>query len=100
MHSYPNYYIIFSDHVTYGTAEPLSVASVTRARQITASTLYKRMNEAYVEHCEQVDGQSCEAQSYEELSFEDWCEKRKVDSPQFQSRDTCQTVKRCVCIQV
>ena len=65
-----------------GTTEPfLSVASVTRtcqAHQVTACTTYTLMKATYSEYYEQVD-----RQSGEELSFKDWCEKRKVDSSQF-----------------
>ena len=59
-----------------GTAESfLSASSVTRTRQahqITACSLYQLMKEAYHDHCTA------------DVSFENWCERRKQESPQFQ----------------
>lgn len=64
-----------------GTAESfLSAASVTRTRQahqITACSLYNLMKEAYYNYCSDEPGRS-------NMNFEDWCDKRKNESPQFQ----------------
>ena len=58
-----------------GTAESfLSAASITRTRQahqVTVSSLYKLLKSAYADYCSGV------------FSFEDWCDGRKLDSPQF-----------------
>lgn len=63
-----------------GTAESfLTVSSVTRTRlahQITACCLYKLMKEAYQDYSEESSGST--------LTYEDWCDKRRHDSPQFQ----------------
>ena len=65
-----------------GTAESfLSAASITRTRQanqVTASSLYKLLKSAYADYCSQI-GEDIEGM----LSFEDWCDGRKLDSPQF-----------------
>ena len=68
---------------TTGTADSfLSASSVTRTRQmhqVTASSLYKLVHEAYDTYCsEDLDGDQ------REMSFDDWCEMRKGQSPQFQ----------------
>ena len=64
-----------------GIAESfLTASNVTRTRQahqITACGLYLLMKEAYQDFCSADSGQSA-------LSFEDWCQKRKVESPQFE----------------
>ena len=66
-----------------GTAESiLSVACVTRTcqmHQITACILYKLLKAAYTDHC-----QDRADNSEERLGFEEWCERRKEESPQFQ----------------
>ena len=67
-----------------GTAESfLTVSSITRTRlahQITACSLYKLKKEAYQDYCsEETDRPT--------LSFEDWCEQRRPQSPQFQFWD-------------
>ena len=65
-----------------GTAESfLSAASITRTRQahqVTASSLYKLLKSAYADYCSQI-GEDIEGM----LSFEDGCDGRKLDSPQF-----------------
>ncbi|RXN31429.1 hypothetical protein ROHU_004760 [Labeo rohita] len=63
-----------------GTADSfLSASSVTRTRhmhQVTACCLYMLRKEAYEYHCaDQNDGA---------LNFNDWCEKCRKESPQFQ----------------
>ena len=64
-----------------GIAESfLTASNVTRTRQahqITACGLYLLMKEAYQDYCSSDSGRSA-------LSFEDWCQKRKVESPQFE----------------
>ena len=67
-----------------GTAESfLTVSSITRTRlahQITACSLYKLKKEAYQDYySEETDRPT--------LSFEDWCEQRRPQSPQFQFWD-------------
>ena len=65
----------------FGTAESyLSASSVTRTRQahqITACSLYKLMKKAYHDYCSEESGIS-------DKTFEDWCEQRRKESPQFQ----------------
>lgn len=67
-----------------GTADSfLSAASVTKTRQahqVTACVLYKLMKLAYAEYCtdDQLSGDSTES-----MNFQDWCERRKQESPQF-----------------
>lgn len=65
-----------------GTAESyLSAASVTRTReahQITACCLYKLKKAAYDSYSRDASQSSEDA-----LNFEDWCEKRRLESPQF-----------------
>ena len=62
-----------------GTAESfLSASSVTRTRQmhlVTACCLYMLRKEAY--------NYQCEEENEGALDFEDWCEKRRKESPQF-----------------
>ena len=63
-----------------GTAESfVNVSSVTKTRQahqITACSLHKLMNEAYQDYCSEDSGEST-------LTFGDWCDMRKQQSPQF-----------------
>ena len=67
---------------TSGTAESfLSASIVTRARkahQITASCLFKVLKDAYEYYCNEAGTIAGTI-----LSFEDWCQKRLKDSPQF-----------------
>ena len=68
-------------NITYGTADSfLKASSVTctrRAHQITACSLYTLLVRAYDAYEEIVHhGDTV-------LSFKDWCDKRKSDSPQF-----------------
>ena len=68
--------------VSSGTAESLlSVSSVTKTgqmHQITASSLLNLLKAAYNEYChEQADN------LVNVLSFEGWCARRKIQSPQF-----------------
>jgi hypothetical protein len=65
-----------------GTADSfLTASSITRTRQvhqITACSLYTLLEEAYEDHSKE------RAESPEEvLDFEGWCERRKLQSPQF-----------------
>ena len=66
-----------------GTADSfLTVSSVTRTRQAhqrTAVSLYRLMKKAYNDHCSEAlqNGQDT-------IGLEDWQEKRKRESPQFQ----------------
>ena len=72
----------------------MSIASVNRTRRahrITASILYKLLKAAYADYCEQVD-----RQSGEELSFDDWCEEHKIDSPQHQFFDLALSIELVV----
>eukprot|EP00058_Branchiostoma_floridae_P021206 XP_002606696.1 hypothetical protein BRAFLDRAFT_72537 [Branchiostoma floridae] len=66
-----------------GTAESfLSAASITRTRQahqITACSLYQLMKAAYSDYCTEAADNSEEL-----LSFDAWCDSRKLQSPQFQ----------------
>ena len=58
----------------------LSAASVTKTRQahqITACSLYKLMKKAFTDYCHEAD-------DYDEMTFESWSEKRRMESPQFQ----------------
>ena len=73
--------IVEAEVASSGTSESyLSASSVTKTRQahqITACSLYKLMKKAYHDFCS-------EESSTSEITFEDWCEKRKKVSPQFQ----------------
>lgn len=68
-----------------GTAESfLSVSSVTRTRlihQVTVSTLYKLLKEAYMLYCseanDQTENRGC-------AKYQNLCERHKSESPQFQ----------------
>ena len=64
-----------------GTAESFLVASsVTRTRQahqVTACSLYKLMKAAYNHYCDDNVANS------DILHFENWCEKRRIENPQF-----------------
>lgn len=66
-----------------GTAESfLTASSITRTRQIhqiTACSLYQLLKAAYTDYCAEAAENSEEV-----LSFDVWCEKRKLESPQFQ----------------
>ena len=66
-----------------GTAESfLTASSVTRTRQahqVTAASLYRLMKTAYTDYCNEAIENSNEV-----INFEDWCERRKLQSPQFQ----------------
>ena len=68
---------------SYGTAESfLKASSVTRTRlahQVTAASLYRLMKTAYTDYCNEAIENSNEV-----INFEDWCERRKLQSPQFQ----------------
>ncbi|KAK4304447.1 hypothetical protein Pmani_023602 [Petrolisthes manimaculis] len=68
---------------TTGTADSfLSASSVTRTRQmhqVTASSLYKLLTESYEAYV--IDVRTDDKQEH---SFEDWCNMRKTQSPQFQ----------------
>lgn len=63
-----------------GTAESfLCASSVTKTRKahkVTACSLYKLMKEAYQDYCNQISGLSV-------LTLEDWCDQRRLESPQF-----------------
>ena len=65
-----------------GTAESyLSASSVTRTRQahqITACCLYKLRKSAYASY-----SRDASQSSEDVLSFEEWCKKRRLESPQF-----------------
>uniref|UniRef100_H3ACQ8 Uncharacterized protein n=1 Tax=Latimeria chalumnae TaxID=7897 RepID=H3ACQ8_LATCH len=65
-----------------GTAESfLSAASITKTRQvhqITACSLYKLIKAAYNDYSSEAP---CKP---EVINFEDWCEREKLESPQFQ----------------
>lgn len=65
-----------------GTAESfLTASSITRTRlmhQTTACSLYKLLKAAYTEYC----NDTVETNG-ERLSFDGWCESRKLRSPQF-----------------
>ncbi|KAJ8353458.1 hypothetical protein SKAU_G00210250 [Synaphobranchus kaupii] len=69
-----------------GTADSfLSASSVTRTRQvhqITACCLYKLLKAAYTDYCTDSTEHPDRV-----LSFEDWCERYKQQSPQFQFWD-------------
>ena len=73
--------IVEAEVASFGTAESyLSASSVTRTRQahqITACSLYKLMKKAYHDYCSEESGIS-------DKTFEDWCEQRRKESPQFQ----------------
>ena len=66
-----------------GAAESfLTAPSVTRTRQahqVTAASLYRLMKTAYTDYCSEAT-ENCD----EVINFEDWCERRKLQSPQFQ----------------
>jgi len=66
-----------------GTAESfLTASSVTRTRQahqVTAASLYRLMKTAYTDYCNEAIENSTEV-----IDLEDWCEQRKLQSPQFQ----------------
>ena len=66
-----------------GTAESfLTASSVTRTRQahqVTAASLYRLMKTAYTDYCNEAIESSNEV-----INFEDWCERRRLQSPQFQ----------------
>ena len=66
-----------------GTAESfLTASSITRTRQahqVTATSLYRLMKTAYTDYCNEAIENSNEV-----INFEDWCERRKLQSPQFQ----------------
>ncbi len=68
---------------SFGTAESFLTASgITRTRQahqITAASLYRLMKRAYTDYCNEAIGNSNQV-----INFEDWCELRKLQSPQFQ----------------
>lgn len=65
------------------TAESfLTASSITRTRQIhqiTARSVYQLLKAAYTDYCTEAAENSEEV-----LSFDVWCEKRKLESPQFQ----------------
>lgn len=66
-----------------GTAESfLTVSSITRTRQthqVTACSLYKLLKAAYEKYVMEAG-----ADSEEVISLDDWCERRRGQSPQFQ----------------
>ncbi len=68
---------------SFGTAESFLTASrITRTRQahqITAASLYRLMKRAYTDYCNEAIENSNQV-----INFEDWCELRKLQSPQFQ----------------
>ena len=74
--------IVEADIASSGTAESfLSASSVTRTRQahqITASCLYKLLKNAYEYYSNEAV-----ANTDAILSFETWCQKRLIESPQF-----------------
>ena len=74
--------IVEADIDSSGTAESyLSASSVTRTRkahQITASCLNKAVNDAYEYYCNEAGTIAGTI-----LTFEDWCQKRLKESPQF-----------------
>ena len=76
--------IVEADIASSGTAESfLSASSITRTRcahQITASSLYSLLKEAYDYYI--VDA-SAEQDKEAVLSFDEWCDKLKRESPQF-----------------
>ena len=65
-----------------GTAESfLTASSVTRTRQahqVTAASLYRLMKTAYTDYCSEAT-ENCD----EVINFEDWCKRRKLQSPLF-----------------
>ena len=67
-----------------GTADSfLSAASVTKTRhahQVTACSVYKLLQSAYSAYCTDVEEM---ADPTDTRSFEDWCEHRKLQGPQF-----------------
>ena len=67
-----------------GTAESFLLASSVKrtcqAHQITAVSLYRLMKRAYTDYCNEEMENSSEA-----VSFEDWYERCKLQSPQFSS---------------
>ena len=75
--------LVKSGVASSGMAESfLSASSVTRTRhmhQVTACCLYMLQKEAYEHHCVE--------ENEEALDFDDWCEKRRKESPQFQFWD-------------
>ena len=68
---------------SFGTAEFfLTASNVTRIRQahqITAASLYRHMKTAYTDYCSEAT-ENCD----EVINFEYWCERCKLQSPQFQ----------------
>lgn len=76
--------IVEADIASSGIAESfITASSVTRTRyahQITACSLYTLMKKAYEYY---IADTSLEQDASVILSFDEWCEKRKAESPQF-----------------
>ena len=75
--------LVESAIATSGTEDSyLSASSVTRTRQMhqmTASCQYKLLHDSYGIYCTEA-----QTDDQRELSFDDWCDMRKHQSPQFQ----------------